>query len=72
MLQFIFYNLVAMGVAFGFMWLTHEIRKTEPDFLTKCGDEDFAPCVAVSILWPIAAPIAFGILAAKYLRHYKE
>lgn len=67
--MFIFlYGLASALTAFGIVWLVSEIRKKEPEFLMWHNDDRaYLYCVVIASLWPLAAPVAVGILGAKYL-----
>ena len=62
------YGLGAAITSFGFVLLVNKIREKDPRFLI-CYSEDemYLPCIGVSVMWPVAAPIAIGILGAKCL-----
>ena len=62
------YGLAAAGTAFGLTWLVNKIRDKDKRFLMDgLDDASYIVCGASAAFWPILAPIAFGIIGAKYL-----
>lgn len=72
MIKLILYMLVAALVAFSLIWISDEIRKNNPKFFYDFGDEQNWPWIVVAATWPFTAFIAYGYLAAKYVRTLKK
>ena len=69
---FVLYSLISSLIAFSLMWLADEIRRVNRFFMTNSGQAMTWPIICVAVFWPVAAPIAFGIFMAAYVRCKKE
>ena len=72
MIVLISYMLIAALVAFSTVWLCDEIRKSDVKFFYNYGQYVNWPWILVAATWPLTALIAYGYLAAKYVRTIKK
>lgn len=72
MIKLILYMFIAALVAFSTIWICDEIRKSDARFFASCGVEENRIWLIVAVTWPFTALIAYGYLAAKYVRTLKK
>lgn len=68
MIKLLLYMFVAALVAFSTIWISDEIYRRDPRAITSSNDG----WIVVAATWPFTAFIAYGYLAAKYVRTLKK